>query len=281
MSVKMIGLLLVVAANVASVAAQTVYTVSGRPPANAKKPFREGFISYSIEFASFPDFAGNKSAPNNFSYTLLSNLGDIVGSKPVIRVGGNTQDYALWNSSLEVGLRGSVNTSRSPDYPTTVHIGPAFFESYSTWPGVRFTHGFNLGGNNRPQEQWETLLATVPLVCKALGTDKLDHWQYGNEADLYSTSAQGPVRPPNWNETAYVQQWINGTRMIKQLIEQNCPEVLEKGRYTYLAPSFAGTGNHLRAPKAWAAGLDADKNIGIFNSHKYVLNCPFTFDTIG
>lgn len=35
--------------------------------------------------------AGNSTHPNIFSYNLLKNLGDLQGSYPVIRVGGNTQ----------------------------------------------------------------------------------------------------------------------------------------------------------------------------------------------
>ena len=54
----------------------------------------EAFVSFSIEFSSFPDFAGNLSHPNVFSNNLLNNLRDLSGTKPYIRVGGNTQDYA-------------------------------------------------------------------------------------------------------------------------------------------------------------------------------------------
>lgn len=53
-----------------------------------------GFVAFSIEFAYFPDFAGNKSEPNTFSNYLLDNLGAIQGTKPYIRVGGNTQYQA-------------------------------------------------------------------------------------------------------------------------------------------------------------------------------------------
>lgn len=49
------------------------------------------FVSFSIEFAFFPDFAGNKTSPNYFSDYLLDNLGALQGNKPDIRVGGNTQ----------------------------------------------------------------------------------------------------------------------------------------------------------------------------------------------
>lgn len=231
-------------------------------------PFPDGFLSYSIEFSSFPDFAGNKTSPNKFSETLLMNIGNVLGTKPYIRVGGNTQDYALYNASLSASINGTYDVSRSPDYPTTIHIGPSYFESYSTWPGVKFSHGFNLGLGGNRSEGWQTLLDTVPLVCKTLGLEKLYAWQYGNEPDLYSTSSQGPVRPPSWNETTYVEQWLNGTRKIKELLQTHCPEVVSSNRYEYIAPAFAGVNNHLKAPIAWKDGLDEDGNIGLFSSHK-------------
>jgi len=60
-------------------------------PEGASDAIPEAFVSYSIEFSSFPDFAGNKSSPNEFSNSLLENLKEIQGTKPYIRVGGNTQ----------------------------------------------------------------------------------------------------------------------------------------------------------------------------------------------
>ncbi|KAK8851504.1 glycoside hydrolase family 79 protein [Apiospora arundinis] len=229
----------------------------------------DGFISYSIEFASFPEFAGNKSSPNQFSDNLLNNIGYLQGDKPYIRVGGNTQDYAIYNANLTVALNGTVNVTRSPDYPTTIEIGPSFFESYSTWPNVKFSHGFNMGGNNNSRVQ-DTLTQTAELACKALGTDKLYVWEYGNEADLFATSAQGPVRPPNYNETDYVNEWLDGTAVIKSVIQKNCPDLASINTYKYMAPSFAGVDNHLKAPIAWADGLDNTQNIKYFSSHNYI-----------
>lgn len=169
------------------------------PPSNASEPIRKSFVSFSIEFSSFPDFAGNSSAPNNFSYNLLRNLGNIQGTNPIIRVGGNTQDYATFDADQEAALVGSYNVNRSRDYPTTISIGPAYFDSYNTWPGFEYLHGFNLGKNG--SAGLDTLVATVPLVCKALAGDKLAFWTLGNEPDLFKTSAQGPVRPASWIET--------------------------------------------------------------------------------
>lgn len=182
-------------------------------------------------------------------------------------MGGNTQDYALYNASLPYALNGTYDRIRSPDYPTTIYIGPSYFESYDTWRDVKFSHGLNLGLGGNNSEGWQTLLATVPLACKAL-QGKLYVWQYGNEPDLYSTSTHGIVRGPSWNEKTYVEQWENGTRAIKSLIQDHCPDLLDDGSYAYLAPGFAGVGNKLKAPAAWAAGLNSNNDIGLFSTHK-------------
>ncbi|KAI0468511.1 glycoside hydrolase family 79 protein [Xylaria cf. heliscus] len=229
----------------------------------------DGFVSFSIEFASFPDFAGNSSHPNKFSNNLLNNLGYLTGTKPYIRVGGNTQDYAIYNPHLKIALNGTVNATRSPDYPTTIEIGPSYFESYLTWPNVKFTHGFNMGGNH-DDRQWATLIQTAQIACKTLGKDRLHWWEYGNEPDLFATSAQGPVRPSNYNESDYVTEWLAGTRAIKGVLSEYCPELLSNETYGYFAPSFAGVANHLKAPRTWADGLNVDGTVRYFSTHNYI-----------
>lgn len=68
----------------------TTVSASGAPPAGAGIPL-EAFVSFSIEFSSFVDYAGNISEPNTFSNNLLNGIGNFSGTKPYIRVGGNTQ----------------------------------------------------------------------------------------------------------------------------------------------------------------------------------------------
>lgn len=131
---------------------------------------------------------------------------------------------------------------------------------------MTYIHGFNLGKNGTVGH--DTLVETVPLVCTALGNGKLAYWQLGNEPDLFKTSAQGPVRPAWWNETEYVEEWLNKTRIIRQLVQENCPDVIEQEKFRFYAPSFAGTSNSLDLITTWAAGLDADKDIAFIDSHK-------------
>ncbi|OTB19395.1 glycoside hydrolase family 79 protein [Daldinia sp. EC12] len=121
-------------------------------------------------------------------------------------------------------------------------------------------------GGNHDGRQWETLLQTVPLACKALGKDKLYLWEYGNEPDLFVPA----VRTTDYNESDYVAEWLKGTRAIRSVLEENCPDLLGNDTYGYLAPSFAGTTNHLKQPQTWADGINADGDIKFFSSHNYI-----------
>ena len=60
-------------------------------PLENSKPVSRDFQSFSIEFAFFPDYAGNQSHPNQFSKALLGNFKSITGVFPKVRVGGTTQ----------------------------------------------------------------------------------------------------------------------------------------------------------------------------------------------
>jgi hypothetical protein len=154
----------------------------------------------------------------------------LAGTKPYIRVGGNTQDYAIFNSSLlDRATIGIIDPAKSKDYPTTLTFGPIYFQSYHTWPDVKFTHGFNLGRNSTAARK--ALIQSVPYACKALEEGRLLYWELGNEPDLYSTSSQGPVRPPSWNERWYVRQWLHWTRQIHQAMEKACPNLASKEEY--------------------------------------------------
>jgi hypothetical protein len=71
---------------------------------------------------------------------------------------------------------------------------------------------FNLAANNISGSR--TLDQTVPLACKAIGSQQLEVWELGNEPDLF----RGKWRPANWNESEYVAEWLNGTSRIRTLL---------------------------------------------------------------
>ena len=93
-------------------------------------------------------------------------------------------------------------------------------------------HGFNLGRNSTAARR--SVIESVPYACKALQKGRLLYWELGNEPDLYSTSSQGPVRPPTWNERWYVHQWLHGTREIRAAMKKPCPNLATKEKYKYV-----------------------------------------------
>ncbi|MCJ1399123.1 hypothetical protein MMC11_002325 [Xylographa trunciseda] len=248
------------------------------PPA-ASQPVPEAFISFAIDFGHFPDFAGNLSTPNIFSNNLLNNIGNLIGTKPYIRVGGTSADEALYNVSLQTTAvnrtaRYRPSTSLLPNGVSSIEIGDVFFESYGTWPDTKFTHAFNLGLAGISAAGWSSLLATVPIACKALGNGKLLWWEYGNEPDLYSNSNPGGperLRSGSWGDFEYVSQWQNGTRQIKNILAQACPEMATAAAYGYIAPSFwVPDNNELTIAGAFSSGLNADNDIKLISFHNYI-----------
>ncbi|KAF2109009.1 hypothetical protein BDV96DRAFT_586381 [Lophiotrema nucula] len=238
-------------------------------PNGSIEPVLSSFVSFSIEFAFFPDFAGDKQIPNTFSDNLLNNLRDFQGSRPHIRVGGNTQDYALFDPDLKTATNGTYIPSISQDYPRILTIGPKYFDSYTTWPNTRFIHGFNLAKNDSVAAA--SIVRSVPYACRVLNRKSLLYWEMGNEPDLFKTSAQGIMRPATWNETDYVKEWQTKVASVKSALQLNCSaDLASDAKFKWIAPSFAGTNNSLNPVKTWEAGLDSGENIARFSSHNYI-----------
>lgn len=190
-------------------------------------------------------------------------------SVPQITSGADTmlRDYALFNASLETATYG-IYTNVSKDYPRILSIGPSYFESYQTWPGVKFIHGFNLAKNDSIAAT--SLTDSVPYACKALSEGNFLYWEMGNEPDLYKTSAQGVMRPKSWDESAYVGEWKAKVSSVKDALDKSCgADWASSCKFQWIAPSFAGTKNSLDAVKSWNAGLDQSGVIAKFSSHKY------------
>ncbi|KAF1939350.1 hypothetical protein EJ02DRAFT_513905 [Clathrospora elynae] len=243
-------------------------SVPSTPLRSAYQPL-EHFTSYSIEFSSFADFAGNLSSPNKYSDNLLNNIAYYAGSKPLVRVGGNTQDLTIFNATQQLAVIQQFSTE-NPDYPANETIGPAFFESYQTWPGVRFSHGFNLAENST--EARKALLDSVPYACKAL-RGKFNGWELGNEPDLFWLPISGTAaRGSNYNQADYVAEWLYWARAIRSKMQKTCPDLTNDATFKFFAPSLAGSASISKFDTAqvFAAGLNADKDIKYIAQHKYI-----------
>ncbi|KAK3676006.1 hypothetical protein LTR78_004198 [Recurvomyces mirabilis] len=245
----------------------TTVSIPNNAPAGAGVPL-ENFVSFSIEFSYFPDYAGNTSNPNTFSSNLLENIKTYSGSKPYIRVGGSSQDNALF---VPTQTEGAILTfaSATADQPSNLTYGPNFFQSYHTWPQTTFVHGLNLKYNTTAAHQ--ALLDSIPYACASL-RGQLLAWELGNEADLYAAFlGSAESRPASCNEAAYVSEWLNLTRSIRSALQTSCPDMAKNGSFEWYAPSFAASQglSELDQVKTWNAGLDADQDLKVFASHHY------------
>lgn len=57
---------------------------------------------------------------------------------------------------------------------------------------------------------------------------------------------------------------------MRDIVQRDCPEVIEQGKFRFYSPSFAGTSNSLNIIKTFAAGLDTDSEIAFIDSHNYI-----------
>ena len=262
--------------------------VDKAPPADAVEPIPEAFLSYSVEFAFFPDFAGellvlksmkchltekgNLSRPNEFSNNLLDNLAHLQGTKPYVRVGGNTQDKSLYQHDLVAGIDSVYNYAVSKDYPASSRIGPSFFESYQTFPNTKFIHGFNWGHAGNSTEGWENVLESAKAACQGIGGDRLWSWEYGNEPDTYA-EWWGYRDNATWTEEALAAEWLDHIPKVKAEMAKACPDLADSDRYGFIVPSYTPI-EYLDPVLTWQAGLNKSPDVRAFSQHKYVQSSP-------
>jgi hypothetical protein len=79
--------------------------------------------------------------PNLFSKQVVQNLYDISGAYPIIRVGGSTQNSAVYYQNQAVAIIDPFS-SPSSDQPSYSKLGPAWMESFQQLPkGTQYIYG--------------------------------------------------------------------------------------------------------------------------------------------
>ncbi|KAJ5951122.1 uncharacterized protein N7479_009535 [Penicillium vulpinum] len=187
-------------------------------------PVPRDLQSISIEFAYFPDYAGNKSHPNKFSKNLLQNFKSITGVAPKVRVGGTSQDHAIYFPDQEENVK-LFYRNPTDDQPIQINYGPTYFESYHTLGKIKYVHGLNMN-QNYSTEQLE-LAATE--ACTSIGP-QLHLFELGNEFNF----APGKYRAANYSLLDYAEEWNTKSAIIKSAVQKACP-----GSFPgFMAPSF-------------------------------------------
>jgi hypothetical protein len=127
-------------------------------------------------------------------------LKDISGAYPIIRAGGTTQNRATWNSSQTTALIQRFGSN--PDQPSALTIGPAWLESFKTFPaGTKYIYGLNFYDGAAGLVQ--TVAEAVPAFTE-LGKS-LYAFEIGNEVNSWAGTSR---RPANYTTQSYVDQWL-------------------------------------------------------------------------
>jgi len=205
---------------VSLVAAQDViaFTIPSTLLPNASQIMDPRFAGFGIEFSNIFSFTGTPQSPNTFSSNLLQNLKTVAGVAPCIRVGGNTQDNALYQSNFtEAQIGRNQYPTLMPNVVGYVPFdndiyGPELFKALGTFPaGTQFIYGLNLAYDNA--DYLDVITTTAEAVLSALN-DNVYSFEIGNEPDLYDSTA--PYRiGQNWSGVEYTQEWVTRSAAIQ------------------------------------------------------------------
>jgi hypothetical protein len=153
------------------------------------------------------------------SFFAASNIGLIdqfkaLAPRGVLRLGGNTSEFAWWKATSD---------SPEPEHPQTRAVeGEPKPEYYAVTPeAVRNLAGFlkatgwtclyGIGmGTNTPERAAEE----AEFVAKTLGAS-LQYFQIGNEADLFGRHLRDPG---TWSVKAYLEEWLTLTRAVSSRV---------------------------------------------------------------
>ncbi|KAF2097546.1 hypothetical protein NA57DRAFT_58123 [Rhizodiscina lignyota] len=236
-----------------------------RQPPSSAVVVPKDLVSLSIEFKRLPKYAGDTKSPNTFSLNLLNNLKQVTGVFPVCRVGGNSQDDAIYNatqSDPEVDLPIPPGYIRQP-----ASIGASFFDSYRVWP-AKFIAGIDLARNDSIGV--ESVNKFTELSCKALGKN-LFMWESGNEPDQYASN-WGRRDPTFWTIENYVAQWKNYSSKVQDQVAKSCPQLRKSS--SFFGPSMAGINSDpdgFGPVGAFVHGIDSNPKTPIqqISTHNY------------
>ncbi|KAI0006973.1 glycoside hydrolase family 79 protein [Xylariaceae sp. FL0662B] len=192
---------------------------SAAPPDGTSDAVDPSFAGFGIEPSNLFSFTGT-SKPNTLTFNLLDNLANYTGKPPHMRIGGNTQDYMIFQESQNkwAWVKNPDQAGEGQFKSNSMLIGPRFFEAANRFPlGTTVTWGLNLAYDQSDYiDQITTVAKQVIDRCPNL---RLTSFEIGNEPDLY---LQNGFRTGEWGGSVYTQQWLNRVSAVyEQVLKPN------------------------------------------------------------
>lgn len=236
-------------------------------PNGASDYLSPSFAGFGIEPSNLFSFAGSDT-PNKFSVQLLQNLADYSGAPAHIRLGGNTQDYMVWNQS-DPRLRWTANKNSQAQgaiAADSMIIGPGYFQVLDRFPkDTPVTFGLNMAYMD---SDWaDHIVALAQGAVSGMKNVKLYSFEVGNEPDLW---LQNGFRSGAWSGKVYTDQWLDRC-------EQVCNRVLKPAGLPcafFEPPATASTiGTTFEIAQLVDDGImvgrNGDNYLTVWNQHDY------------
>jgi hypothetical protein len=177
-------------------------------------------LSYEVQQLANPSFFSAQNSGLIREFKALSSTG-------VLRLGGNTSEFAYWKATLD---------SREPEHPQVREVtGEPKAQYYAVTPEAVRTlaeflqatdwkciYGIGMGTNTPARAADE-----AAFVAQTLG-DRLQYFQIGNEADLFDRHLRDPK---TWSAKTYLQEWLTLARAVASRVSAakfGMPDVASK-----------------------------------------------------
>ena len=160
-------------------------------------------LSYEVQQLVDPTFFSAQNSGLIREFKALSSSG-------VLRLGGNTSEFAYWKPSPDTPepehpqVREVTGEPKARYYAVTVETVRNLSEFLQA-TGWTCVYGIGMGTNTPARAAEE-----AAFVAATLG-DRLQYFQIGNEADLFSHHLRDPK---TWSAKAYLEEWLALARAI-------------------------------------------------------------------
>ena len=240
---------------------------SSSVPSGASDYLSSSFAGFGIEPSNLFSFTGGDE-PNKLSIRLLQNLADYSGAPPHIRLGGNTQDYMIYDSDYKTlgWKKNPSSTAQGNIAADSMVIGPGYFEALERFPkDTPVTFGLNLA---YMEDDWEDrIVAAAQGAVSGMKNVKLYSFEVGNEPDLW---LQNTFRTAPWDGKTYTKQFLDRAEAVYSRVLK--PAGLPSSFFEPPATaSTIGTTFEIEmlVSNGMMEGRNGDNYVTVWNQHDY------------
>jgi hypothetical protein len=180
-------------------------------------------LSYEVQQLADPSFFSAQNSGLIRAFKAVSSTG-------VLRLGGNTSEFAYWKPVPDSPepehpqVREAEGEPKAHYYAVTVEAIKNLAE-FLRATGWNCLYGIGMGTNTAPRAAEEAV-----FVAETLG-DRLQYFQLGNEPDLFDRHLRDPK---TWSAKTYLEEWLTLARAIAARVPAakfSMPDVASKGSW--------------------------------------------------